>query len=144
MAVSSGGGHWTELLRVRPALDDFDVTWVTVQRSYERDVKGDCFHAIRDATRWNKFSLGIMAMQLAWIMLRERPDVVISTGAAPGYAAIRFGRWLGAKTVWLDSMANIDELSMSGRIVGPYADLWLTQWSHLAAPDGPEFAGAVL
>jgi UDP-N-acetylglucosamine:LPS N-acetylglucosamine transferase len=144
LAVSSGGGHWTELLRVRPALQEFDAAWVTVRRSYERDVSGARFYAIRDATRWSKLALLVMAVQLAVIMLRERPDVVVSTGAAPGYAAIRLGRWLGARTVWLDSMANVDELSMSGRIVGPYADLWLTQWSHLAGPDGPEFAGAVL
>jgi hypothetical protein len=73
-----------------------------------------------------------------------RPDVVISTGAAPGYFAILFGKKLGAKTIWLDSIANVDELSMSGRAVGKYADLWLTQWEHLATEGGPDFIGAVL
>ena len=58
--------------------------------------------------------------------------------------ALVIGRILGARTIWLDSIANIEELSGSGRMVRRFADLWLTQWPHLAGPDGPEYAGAVL
>jgi hypothetical protein len=78
------------------------------------------------------------------LLLRVRPDVVISTGAAPGYFALRLGRILGARTVWVDSVANAEELSMSGRMAGKYADLWLTQWEHLAEKGGPMFKGSVL
>ena len=45
------------------------------------------------------------------VVLRERPDVVVSTGAAPGYFALRFGRLFGARTLWLESIANVEELS---------------------------------
>ena len=144
LAVSSGGGHWIELLRLRPAFEGADVVYVTVQRDYAGDVPGRRFRVINDATRWNKPALLVMAIRLLLILLRERPDVVVTTGAAPGYVALRFGRWLKAKTIWLDSIANAEELSMSGRIAGPYADLWLTQWEHLARAGGPEYAGAVL
>jgi hypothetical protein len=41
-------------------------------------------------------------------------------------------------------VANVDELSMSGRKAGPHADLWLTQWPHLAAANGPRYSGSVL
>lgn len=144
LAVSSGGGHWTELMRIRSAFEGHEVVYATVQQSYQHEVPGARFHTVRDATRWNRVGLMIMACQLLLILLRERPDVVVSTGAAPGYAAIRIARWLRARTIWLDSMANVEELSMSGRLAGPHADLWLTQWAHLASPDGPEYAGAVL
>ena len=85
-----------------------------------------------------------MAVQIAWILLCERPDVVISTGAAPGYFAIRMGKWLGARTVWIDSIANVETLSMAGTLAGRYADLWLTQWQHLARPEGPHFLGGTI
>jgi hypothetical protein len=85
-----------------------------------------------------------MALTLLWIMIVERPDVVISTGAAPGYFALRFGKLLGARTIWVDSIANVDELSLAGSKVGRFADLWLTQWPHLAQPAGPQYFGAVL
>jgi Oligosaccharide biosynthesis protein Alg14 like len=55
-----------------------------------------------------------------------------------------FGRFLGARTIWVDSIANIDVLSMSGQKAGRYADLWLTQWPELASPNGPEYRGSVL
>ena len=42
------------------------------------------------------------------------------------------------------TIANIDELSLSGQQAGPHAALWLTQWKHLARPDGPHYGGSVL
>ncbi|MCI5150914.1 MAG: UDP-N-acetylglucosamine--LPS N-acetylglucosamine transferase, partial [Candidatus Electrothrix sp. MAN1_4] len=50
----------------------------------------------------------------------------------------------GARTIWIDSIANSDKLSMSGQKVGKYADLWLTQWEHLARPEGPHYHGTVI
>ena len=133
------------MLRLRPAFDGADVAYVTVSRDYRRDVGGARFHVVNDATRWSKFAALWQAMRILLILVRERPDVIITTGAAPGFFAMRLGKMLGARTVWLDSIANVEELSMSGQMAGKHADLWLTQWPHLAASDGrPSFAGGVL
>ncbi len=144
LAVSSGGGHWIQLLRVSPAFSDCDVTFVTVHGLYRSQVADHRFYIVNDATRWNKFGLIKMAVRLAWIIWKEKPEVVISTGAAPGYVALRLGRLMGARTIWLDSLANIEQISMSAQKIGRHADLWLTQWAHLAKPEGPHYAGAVL
>jgi UDP-N-acetylglucosamine:LPS N-acetylglucosamine transferase len=144
LAVSSGGGHWVQLLRVIPAFERCDITFVTVHSSYRSQVQNHNFYAINDASRWNKFGLIAAAWRLAWITWKEKPDIVVSTGAAPGYLALRLGRMIGAKTIWLDSIANVDQLSLSGHKIARYADLWLTQWPHLAGPTGPYFSGAVL
>jgi hypothetical protein len=144
LAVASGGGHWVQLLRVMPALQGCSMTFVTVNRAYQSDVPAQRVRFVNDATRWDKLGLCKMLARITWILLSERPDVVVSTGAAPGYFALRIGKWLGARTIWLDSIANVEELSMAGRKVGRHADLWLTQWPHLARPDGPHFMGAVL
>lgn len=144
LAVASGGGHWVQLQRLRPAFGGCDVAYVTVNKAYRSDVPDERFYTVVDATRWNKLKLMRMAAQLVWIVLRERPDVVISTGAAPGYFAIRLAKAVGARAVWLDSIANVEQISMAGERVGAHADLWLTQWAHLARTDGPRFEGAVL
>jgi len=144
LAVSSGGGHWIELLRLRPAFEGCDVHFVTVQGDYRRDVGGAPFYTVRDATAWTPLGLLRLMVQLAAVMLRVRPDVVVTTGAAPGYLAIVCGKVLRARTVWVDSLANVDELSRAGRLAGRFADLWLTQWPELATEDGPEYAGQVL
>jgi hypothetical protein len=144
LAVSSGGGHWVQLLRIKDAFEGCEVIFVTVHESYRAQVPGHRFYVVNDANRWTKTRLLMTAWRLAGIIWNERPDVVISTGAAPGYLALRLGRIMGARTVWLDSIANVERLSMSGVRIGHSADLWLTQWPHLARPHGPHYAGSVL
>ena len=144
LAVASSGGHWTQLLRIRRAFESSDVAFVTVLESYRNEVPGNRFYCVNDANRWNKLGLIVLAFRVARIIVKEKPDVVVSTGAAPGFFALLWGRLFGAKTIWLDSVTNIDQLSMSGSLVGRYADLWLTQWPHLAKPKGPQYSGAVL
>ena len=54
--------------------------------------RGDLIRAY--LTESTVLSLVVMALRLFIVHLRVRPDVVITTGAAPGYFALRFGRWL--------------------------------------------------
>lgn len=144
LAVSSGGGHWIEMQRLVPAFAGHEVHFVTVNESYCTDDMSGRFHLITDATRSTPLSLVKMTLELIGIVVRGRPKVVVSTGAAPGLIALLLSKLVGSKTIWVDSIANVDELSGSGRYAKRVADLWLTQWEHLARPDGPEFAGKVL
>ena len=144
VAIASGGGHWVQLRRLAAAFEGHDLAYVTTLPGYRTEIEPARFYVVRDASRWSKCSLLVTAVQLLWVMLRERPHVVISTGAAPGYLGLRLGKLLGARTVWLDSMANVEELSLSGRHAGACADLWLTQWPHLVQEGGPYYLGAVL
>ncbi len=144
LAVASGGGHWVQLLRLRPAFTGDAITWVTVSEAYRADIGTAPLHVINDATRWSRWRMLLLVLRMAWIVLRVRPDVVITTGAAPGYFALVFGRWLGARTMWLDSMANAEQLSMAGRKARRWADLWLTQWPNVARSQGCTYRGAVL
>jgi UDP-N-acetylglucosamine:LPS N-acetylglucosamine transferase len=132
LAVASGGGHWAQLRRLRPAFDGHDVAYLTTDEGHRPEVGTARFYAVRDGNRTSKLALLASAVQIGCVLLRERPDVVISTGAAPGYLAIRGAKLLGARTVWIDSVANVDELSLSGRLASEKADLCLTQWPHLA------------
>lgn len=143
LAVASGGGHWVQLLRLRPAFEGSEVTWMTTQADYAKDV-GERLIVVRDANLWNKWALAQMFLQVGWRLLVLRPDVVVTTGAAPGFAAVLFGRLVGARTVWIDSIANSEELSASGARVGRWAHVWLTQWEHLARPGGPAYWGGVI
>jgi len=144
MAISSGGGHWVQLLRLVPAFSDCDLVFVTVDKIYMQQVADCRFYSVNDATRWNKFGLIVMAIKMVIILVRERPDVVVTTGAAPGVFGIIFGRLLRCRTIWIDSIANVERTSMSGQRAGKFADLWLTQWPHLAKDGGPTYLGAVL
>lgn len=144
LAISSGGGHWVQLLRLRPSFEGADVVYATVMEGYRADVPGCQFRVIGDGNRTEKLKLVWSLWTIFFLLLIEWPDVVISTGAAPGYLALRLGKLLRMRTVWVDSIANAEELSMSGQKAGGCADLWLTQWPNLATEGGPSHFGNVL
>lgn len=144
MLVASAGGHWVQLRRVIPAFEGCELVFVTTNPDYAQEVAPNRLLTVPDASRWNKIKVILLATSMLKHILTVRPDIIISTGAAPGFFALYFGKKLKARTIWLDSIANCEQLSMSGRMAGKYADLWLTQWEHLAKPEGPQYAGAVL
>lgn len=79
-----------------------------------------------------------------WIVFRMHPRVVISTGAAPGFFCILAGRLLGSRTLWIDSIANGEELSMCGRLSKIVAHECWTQWDHLSMGSRPAYRGSIL
>lgn len=143
LAVASGGGHWIQLLRLRPAFEGEVVRFMTTDTELQHDVEGKVYF-VQDANMWQKLKLVRMFIQVLWVVIKFRPDVVVTTGAAPGFAAIFFGKLFGAKTIWLDSIANAEELSSSGKQAKRFADTWLTQWEHLSDESGPQFKGRIL
>lgn len=144
VAVASGGGHWVQLLRIRPAFEGMSVQFISTNAGYSSQVDQP-LHVVTDANMWEKLKLIKMFMEVAYIIFKVKPDFVITTGAAPGYAAIMFGKLLGAKTIWIDSVANSETLSSSGKRAKRWADVWLTQWPHLVdEANGLKTWGSVL
>jgi len=145
LAIASGGGHWIQMQRLRPAFAGHDVAYVSVYPDYADDLPGERFYAVTDITRMSLPKLLILAPQLTRILLREKPDVVITTGSAPGLVCIALAKLLTrAKTVWIDSIANCERMSSSGQQARRFADQWLTQWPELSSDGGPGYWGAVL
>jgi exopolysaccharide biosynthesis glucuronosyltransferase PssD len=71
-----------------------------------------------------------------------RPDIVVTTGSGPLAMFCLWARIFGARIVWIDSVAQVDRMSLSGRIVRPFAGLCLVQWADVAARyPGTEYAG---
>jgi UDP-N-acetylglucosamine:LPS N-acetylglucosamine transferase len=144
MAVASGGGHWIELRRLRAAFAGLDVVYASTDASAAAGL-GAPHYTIRNVTRRDRIGFAVTLWQILRILARERPDVVVTTGAAPGFLALAAAKLLfGARTIWIDSIASAARLSLSARLARPVADAWLVQWEHLAQPEGPEFWGAVL
>jgi UDP-N-acetylglucosamine:LPS N-acetylglucosamine transferase len=147
MAVASGGGHWVQMRRILPAFAGCETVHVSVgpvpaSEGLEAPARA---YRVHDVTRRNPLGLIRLVWQLARILRAERPDVVVTTGAAPGLMGIAVAKLITrSRTIWIDSVANTERLSLSGRMARPVADAWLVQWEHLARPGGPAFWGAVL
>ena len=145
LLISSCGGHWIQMNRVLPAFNEHDVHFASTESTYGQLVPEGRFHCVPDSARdSNPIQIVHMALSVFWLLLKLRPSVVVSTGAAPGFFALFFGKCLRKKTVWIDSIANVHEVSMSGRKIAKFVDLYITQWEHLARDDGPYYYGSVV
>ncbi len=102
-------------------------------------------YLVGEGNRLQPFRCLAILIRCFLIVFKQRPDVVISTGAAPGCMISLVGKLFGAKIIWIDSIANIERLSLSGRIVRPFASLFLTQWPELAeCYKNVEYVGALI
>jgi UDP-N-acetylglucosamine:LPS N-acetylglucosamine transferase len=145
LVATSAGGHWVQMRRLLPALAGCELVFAGVADWLDADLGPAPYYRLRNVSRSDPLGFFVVAWQLARVVRNLRPEVVVSTGAAPGLMAVVIGKLLGGcRTVWIDSVANSERLSLSGRLARPFADAWLVQWPHLARPGGPEHWGSVL
>jgi UDP-N-acetylglucosamine:LPS N-acetylglucosamine transferase len=146
--AASAGGHLNQLLEAEAAWRGQHTVFVTtgaMPAERLRQQHGVPVYVVGESNREHPFKvLGVLARCLG-IVVRERPDVVLSTGAAHGCLLCLLGKLMGAKVVWIDSIANVERLSLSGRLVRPFADLVITQWPEVATRyAGVEYHGALV
>jgi len=147
LVVASIGGHWIQLLRLRPSFEVdglIEPVYISTRNSFASMVPGRGFYSITEASRWNKFKLLVCFFEIIRIIKKEKPAVIITTGAAPGLVAIIAGKVLGVKAIWIDSVANVQELSMSGKFALRIADKVYTQWEHLSVKNKIWYAGNIM
>ena len=144
LAVSSGGGHWVQMQRLAPAFSGADVHFATTDATAIERVRASNLHVYPEANKDTPLRLIYCVLRLSWIVFWLRPDVVVSTGAAGGFLAIRLARLIGARTMFIDSIANARDLSISARLSLGVADRVLSQWPSVAALTGAEYRGAVI
>jgi hypothetical protein len=133
-----------QLLRLRSAFEGCDVTFASnatcaptadpaANPAADPAIMGSApFCQIPDANLTTKFALVRLATRVLMLVLRIRPDVIVTTGAACGFFALMAGRLVGARGVFVDSIANADALSLSARLVLRMGGCVFTQWPELA------------
>ena len=132
--VASSGGHWEELMCLRPIAEEHDTFYVTEAGGQAKDSSLENIYLVPQINRrqkdflWRFLKLLITARK---IILREKPDVVISTGALISFPFCLFAKLLGAKVVYIETFARVKDRSLTGRLVYPLADLFLVQWESL-------------
>lgn len=144
--AGSAGGHMSQLLALAAAWEGHEVIYVTTAEVVRQKLKKHGrVYVVGECNRQHPFRIIQVFCRCINIVYRECPDLVISTGAAPGFLLCLVAKIFGAKIVWIDSIANVDRLSLSGRLVRPIADLFLTQWQELANPyNKVEYVGAII
>lgn len=133
LAVASIGGHWVQLLRIMKGLEATDeIVFMSTHDKCSTMVEGHRFYKLKDFSRWNFYKMFPVFLEAINIIRKEKPFVVISTGAAPGLIVLLAATCCGRKTIWIDSVANVNHLSLCGRIASHFVTRIYTQWEELA------------
>lgn len=146
LAIASNGGHWHQLMQISTAFEGSELTFACTDAAQAEAFGLSRVIQIGDYNKKNKRALYRGLCETAALVFRLRPDVVVSTGAAPGLLCLFWGRLIGARTIWIDSIANAEQMSLSGRLAAKFCHLTLTQWPHVAAAMGGrvQHAGRVM
>lgn len=127
--VCSHGGHFNEMMRLSDAFEGHNYFFVTdgyenLKNAYVIKFEG-----------WNfigKVLLIKVVIKAIYILLKERPDVIISTGG--GAIAVPFcyiGKMMRMRIIFIDTLARVTTKSGGGILIYPIADLFLVQWESL-------------
>jgi UDP-N-acetylglucosamine transferase subunit ALG13 len=140
--AASGGGHVRQLLDLQPVWSAHDYFFVTEDTALGRNLEGEhrCYFVPHFA--WGQAKLGApfrmlgralkSFVQSARLIARERPDVLISTGAGAVFPVLLCARLSGAKVIMIESFARFDKPSLFGRIASPFAHEVIVQSAKLA------------
>ena len=131
LAVCSSGGHLAQLIALRPYLSAHRTRWVTFPTADALDLLAgqDVVAAAYPTTRNlpNLFRNTLLALRM---LLRERPDAIVSTGAGVAVPFFVFGKLLGIPTIYLEVFDRLDSSTLTGRICRPFTDRMLVQWDE--------------
>ena len=138
MFISSMGGHLTELLKLKSLFKYYNYMIVTekhkstnnLEKKYNNKVKylltGNKDHMIRYI-----FTLPCNVIKSLLIFLKFKPDVVVTTGAHTCVAMCYIAKLFRKKVIYIETFANINSKTLTGRLVYPIADEFIVQWKEM-------------
>jgi beta-1,4-N-acetylglucosaminyltransferase len=133
LLVCSPGGHLMEMLALEPAWRDHQTTWITLEGADVDHLLEGCDVILGHGPTNRDLLKLVRNLFLAWrVVRRERPDAILSTGAALAVPFFIVGRLHGARTVYVESLTRTQGLSLSGRLVYPLANAFFVQWPGAA------------
>lgn len=129
--VGSSGGHLTHLYMLKPFWKDKDRFWVTFDKEDVRSLlTGEKVYPCSYPTNRSLKAL-IRNTGIAWKILRkERPNLIISSGAAVAVPFFYLGKLMGAKLIYIEVFDRINKATLTGRMVYPIADKFIVQWEE--------------
>jgi len=144
--VSSSGGHLVQLSRLHRDIKSSNSILVTssLPPQVPLSMRSVEYRNLPEANQKTPFRVLLLILKCCYLVMRDRPEVVISTGAAPGAIYIIVARILmRSDCVWVDSLANVKKMSLSGRLVKRFCKLWISQWEEVANANGAVYLGKV-
>ena len=141
--VCSHGGHLTELQHLREAFDGHETFFITYDSARTRILERR--YLLRNIGK-NPLLMAYAFFIIFSILLRERPKIIVSTGAEIAIPAFCLAKLLGIKTVFIESWTRVDQPTGTGKIVYRVSDVFLVQWEEMLSKYGKKarYEGAIV
>ena len=116
---------------MKPFWSEKDRFWVTFDKEDARSLLKDekvypCYYPTNRSIK-----ALVKNTKIAWKVLRkEKPDLIISSGAAVAVPFFYLGKLFGAKLVYVEVFDRIDKPTVTGKMVYPIADKFIVQWEE--------------
>jgi len=144
--VCSAGGHLTETLHLKKFYSRHPHFFITFKRMDTSELTEDeKVHFVADPGR-NPINFLKCAIQTFNVLLKEKPDIIISTGAGVAVPACYLAKlFFDSKIIFIESFCRVEEPSLSGKFIYPISDLFLVQWPEMLKKYGGKavYKGAI-
>jgi len=145
--VCSAGGHLVEVLLLYDAYKKYEKFFITFKREDSLElVKKERVYFVEDPSRDIKKFIKC-AFQTFRVMFKEKPNIIISTGAGVAIPTCYIGKFLlKSKIIFIESLCRITKPSLSGKLIYPISDLFFVQWKNLLKYYGSKavYRGAII
>lgn len=129
--VGSSGGHLTHLYMLRPFWSTKQRFWVTFDKEDARSLlENEKIYSCYYPTNRSIKALVKNTIIALKVLRKEKPDIIISSGAAVAVPFFYLGKLLGAKLIYIEVFDRIDKPTMTGKIVYPIVDKFIVQWEE--------------
>jgi len=132
--VCSPGGHLDELQRIAASFEKYDLFYLTYE-SVRTPLNKRAYKVPNILRGPRSFVSGFARTML--VILKERPDAIVTTGAELAIPAFAIGMCIHSRRIFVESLARVRSPSGTGRLLYQFSDLFLVQWPSLAKVYGP-------
>lgn len=130
--VGSSGGHLTHLYMLKPFWKDKNRFWVTFDKEDARSLlKDEKVYPCYFPTNRNIKNLIRNTFLAIKVLKKEKPDLIISSGAAVAVPFFYLGKLFGAKNIYIEVFDRIDKPTLTGKLVYPVTDRFIVQWEEM-------------
>lgn len=132
--ASSSGGHFEQLMMLKPLMKKYDSYIVTEKLDYDVKTENIPVKYVMQINRTDKcffFKFVVNLLKSLGIVIAKRPNVIISTGALATIPLMIWVKIFGGKVVYIESFAKMDSPNISGKIAYTFADQFYIQWETM-------------
>ena len=133
--ISSTGGHFNELLQLKPLFEKYDSYIITEKDKTNENLKdtyGNHMFFLPYGTRSKIisyiFKYFYLCLKTVYLYIKIRPKYIVTTGTHTAVPMCYLGKLFGSKIIFIETYANSKSKTLSGRMVYPIANLFIVQW----------------